>query len=140
MKSPSPSSPPSPRVCLRLEPVSQRTSSQTLTHRNMGNGSMVEIPSIVTKDLSSTLAIHIDDHDDLVSPALPTMSISHSRKPSDPTLLGPRILKPGRHSLKVISPSPTLSTVFCSLCDLRSSLGKQTRRWHNLSDSPESRG
>ena len=85
----------------------------------MDHGSKAEIPSIVTEDLSSTPAIHVDSHDDSVSPALPTTSTGHSRKPSDPTLLSPGILKPGRRSidtpadedeLKVIPPSPTLST------------------------------
>jgi len=85
----------------------------------MDNGSKPEIPSIVTEDLSSTPAIHVDDHDDSVSPALPTSSSTHSRKPSDPTLLSPGILKPVRRSVdstadedefKVIPPSPTLST------------------------------
>ena len=85
----------------------------------MDNGSKPEIPSIVTEDLSSTPAIHVGDHDDSVSPALPTTSTGHSRKPSDPTLLSPGILKPGRRSidipadedeLRVIPPSPTLST------------------------------
>ena len=85
----------------------------------MDNGSKPEIPSIVTEDLSSTPAIHVGEHDDSVSPALPTTSTGHSRKLSDPTLLSPGILKPGRRSvdtpadddeLRVIPPSPTLST------------------------------
>jgi len=85
----------------------------------MDNGSKPEIPSIVTEDLSSTPAIHVGEHDDSISPALPTTSTGHSRKPSDPTLLSPGILKPGRRSidtpadeddLKGIPPSPTLST------------------------------
>ena len=52
-----------------------------------------------TEDLSSTPAIHVENHDDSVSPALPTTSTGHSRKPSDPTLLSPGILKPGRRSI-----------------------------------------
>ena len=85
----------------------------------MDNGSKPDIPSIVTEDLSSPPVIHVDNHDDSVSPALPTTSSGHSRQPSDPTLLSPGILKPGRRSVdttgsedefRVIPPSPTLST------------------------------
>ena len=87
--------------------------------RIMDNGSKPEIPSIVTEDLSSTPAIHVANHDESASLAFPTTSSGHSRKPSDPTLLSPGILKPGRRSIdtsadedefKVIPPSPTLST------------------------------
>jgi Ca2+-transporting ATPase len=85
----------------------------------MDNGTPPEIPSIVTEDLSSTPAIHVDNHDESVSLTLPTTSSGHSRKPSDPTLLSPGILKPGRRSFdttgdedesRLIPPSPTLST------------------------------
>ena len=81
----------------------------------MDNGSKPEIPSIVTEDLSSTPAIHVASHDESVNPALPTTSTGHSRKPSDPSLLSPGVLKSGRRSVdedevKVIPPSPTLST------------------------------
>jgi len=75
----------------------------------MDYGSKPEIPSIVTED------IHVGDP---VSPALPTTSTGHARKPSDPRLLSPGILKPGRWSIDTpgddeltrIPPSPTLST------------------------------
>jgi len=85
----------------------------------MDNGSKPEIPSIVTEDLSSTPAIHVDKHEESVSPAPPTTSAGHSKKPSDPSLLSPGILKSGRRStdtnadeddFRVIPPSPTLST------------------------------
>jgi len=82
----------------------------------MDNGSKPEIPSIVTEDLSSTPAIHVDDHEDFIS-SFPTSG--HARKPSDPSLLSPGILKPGRRSVDTSAsedevrgippPSPTLS-------------------------------
>jgi Ca2+-transporting ATPase len=89
-----------------------------LSHYNMDYGTRPEIPSIVTEDLSSTPAIHVDSHYENVSLTLPTTS-SHSRRPSNLTLLSPGILKPGRRSFDTSSdedesrlppPSPTLST------------------------------
>ena len=85
---------------------------------NTDNGSKPEILSIVTEDLSSTPTIYTGDHDNLASSALPTTSTSHSMKPSDPTPPNLRIPKHGRSidtptdedRLKVIPPSPTLST------------------------------
>jgi len=83
----------------------------------MDNDSKPEILSIVTEDLSSTPAIHADSREGPASSSLPTTS--HGRKSSDPSLLGPRILKPGRRSVNTsaskveargIPPSPTLST------------------------------
>jgi len=83
----------------------------------MDNGSKPEIPSIVTEDLSSTPAIHVDNREGPASSSLPTTG--HGRKPSDPSLLSPGILKPGRRSVDTsasedeargIPPSPTLST------------------------------
>ena len=82
----------------------------------MDNGSKPEIPSIVTEDLSSTPAIHVDSNEDPDSSAFPTTSTGHARKPSDPSLLSPGILKPGRRSFDTsasedgVPPSPTLST------------------------------
>ena len=86
----------------------------------MDNGNQPEIPSIVTEDLSTTPAIHVDDLDEPGSPTLPVATSSgHSRTPSDPTLLSPGILRTGRRSIdtsadeeeyRVIPPSPTLST------------------------------
>ena len=84
----------------------------------MDHGSRQEIPSIVTEDLSSTPVIHVDSHEVSDSPVPPTISTGHARKPSDPSLLSPGILKPGRRSFdttasddefRVIPPSPTLS-------------------------------
>ena len=52
-------------------------------------------------------------------PGVSTTSSGHSRKPSDPTLLSPEVLKPGRQSFdttgnedesRLMPPSPTLST------------------------------
>ena len=78
----------------------------------------MEIPFIVTEDLSSTPAIHVDSHEEATSSALPTTSTGHAKRPSDPSLLSPGILKPGRRSfdttasedeVRGIPPSPTLS-------------------------------
>jgi Ca2+-transporting ATPase len=83
----------------------------------MDNGSKPEIPSIVTEDLSSTPAIHVDNREGSNPSSLPTTA--HARKPSDPSLLSPGILRLGRRSVDTsasddevrgIPPSPTLST------------------------------
>jgi hypothetical protein len=83
----------------------------------MDNGSKPEIPSIVTEDLSSTPAIHVDNREGVYLFCFPTTG--HARKPSDPSLLSPGILRPGRRSVDTsasddevrgIPPSPTLST------------------------------
>jgi len=72
----------------------------------------------MAEDLSSTAAIHVGEHNNSISPTLPTTSTGYTRKFSNPTVLTPTILKPGRWSidtsanyneLSVISPSLTLS-------------------------------
>ena len=85
----------------------------------MDNGCEPEFPPAIAEDLGSTAAIRNDNHDGSVPPAPSITSSGHSRQPSDPTLLSPGILKPGRRSIdtsadedefRVIPPSPTLST------------------------------
>ena len=68
--------------------------------------------------LNSTPAIHVDNDDVSVSSALPIISTGHARKPSDPSLLSPGILKHGRRSFNTSAlddggpPSPTSSTQY----------------------------
>lgn len=86
----------------------------------MDNGSKPEVPSIVTEGLSSIPVIRIDDHEESSASTLPTTDINHPEKPSDPSLLSPGILRPGRRSFDTTAsddgaggippPSPTLSS------------------------------
>lgn len=51
-----------------------------------------EIPSSITGGLGSIPTIHVEAHDEAMSPTFPT---SYLNKPSDPTLSSSEILKPG---------------------------------------------
>ena len=84
----------------------------------MDNGSNLEIPAIVTEDLSPTPVIHVNEPQEFVPVAFPTPSTGYSKESSDPSMLSPGILKSGRRSfdstadedrLSPVPPSPTLS-------------------------------
>ena len=107
---------------LTLAASSELSSSRisTYSHLNMDSGTKLENPSIVIEDLSSTPTTYADNHDQSPSPAPPSSSTRHSKKPSDPPMLDPVILESDRrrsveasadeNPFQPTSPSPTLST------------------------------
>ena len=98
---------------------------------NMDNSSKSEIPSISTKDFSSTPVINVNDHERFAFPTLSTSSISHSRYPSDLSSLSPG---PPRTFARVMDtsidedgssakpPTPTLSTLSSVNCETSTAL------------------
>ena len=80
----------------------------------MGGGCELETVSAVTEELRSIPAIHIDTHDEVIPPTLPTI---HRNEPNGPTLSGSRIRNPGMASANnyadedVINATPLTSSL-----------------------------
>ena len=101
----------------------------------MDSDTKLENPSAVIEGLNSesTPTTYVDNHDQSPSPAPPSSSTRHSKKPSDPSMLNPVTLKSDRRwsveasadedPFQPTPPPPTLSTQspfhFMSLTALR---------------------
>ena len=80
----------------------------------MGGDRELETVSAVTEELGSTPAIHIDTHDEVIPPTLPTI---HRNEPNGPTLFSSRVFNPGMASVNnyadedVINATPLTSSL-----------------------------